>query len=374
MKFVILKEKLLEGINIIERIPTKSLSLPILNNILIKTEKNFLNLSATDLEVGVNWWSLVKVEEEGGITIPTRTLSNFINFLPNKPLNIELKDSSLEVNCENYRGRFKGTSPEDFPIIPQIKNQESITVDSYSFCQGLNQVVDIAIPSTAKPEISGVYFLLEKDQMKLVATDSFRLGEKTIFLGKPIEKGCSFILPQKAAKEIINIFGEKKGELKIYFSPNQVQFEVPMAETPHPQIQLISRLIEGDYPDYQEIIPKKYKTQIVFQKNELLNQIKAASLFGGKINEVKLKISPAKETVEIFSQSPDLGEYQSLVPGKVKGKEITISFNHKFLAEGLANIKSQEVIFELTDAGGPGALKPVGDPSYLYIVMPIKGS
>jgi len=374
MNFIILKEKLQEGINIIERIPAKSLSLPILNNILIKTEKNFLNLAATDLEVGINWWSLVKVEKEGGITIPTRTLSSFINFLPNKPLNIKLEGLFLEVNCENYRGRFKGTNLEDFPIIPQIKNQDSITVDSDSFCQGLNQVVDIATPSTAKPEISGIYFLLEKNQIKLVATDSFRLGEKTIFFEKPISKGYSFILPQKAAKEIINIFGEKKGELKIYFSPNQVQFEVPMAETPHPQIQLISRLIEGDYPDYQEIIPKKYKTQIVFQKNELLNQIKAASLFGGKINEVKFKITPKKDEIELFSQNPDLGEHQSFLSGKVKGEVLEISFNHRFLIDGLLNIKSSEVIFELNGEDEPGVLKPVGDQSYIYVAMPIKAS
>jgi DNA polymerase-3 subunit beta len=378
MKLIILQEKLKEGIGIVERVSTKSLSLPILNNILVKTEKNFLNLASTDLETGIKWWALAKIEKEGTITIPTRIFSSFINFLPNKQVTLESKNSTFNIECENYQTTLKGLSSEDFPIIPQIGGEESVSVNSRSFCQSLNQVADIAIPSTAKPEISGILFVFQKDFIKIAATDSFRLGEKTFYynLKKPnaLSKEYSLILPQKAAKEIINIFGEREGELRICFSPNQVLFELPMAETSHPQIQLVSRLIEGEYPNYKEIIPKKYETQAIFQRNELLNQIKSASLFSGKINEVKLKIDPKKERVELFSQSPELGEYRSYLSGKIKGKEFEVSFNHRFLIEGLLNIKSSEVVFELTGSEGPGVLKPAGDSSYLYVVMPIKAS
>jgi DNA polymerase-3 subunit beta len=202
------------------------------------------------------------------------------------------------------------------------------------------------------------------------------LGEKKIYLKNPskLQKDYSLIIPQKGAKEIINIFGEKGGELKIYFSSNQIMFELPMAETQHPQTQLISRLIEGDYPNYKEIIPKKHTTQLQLQKNEFLNQIKSASLFSGKINEVKIKADPKKNEIEIFSQNPEIGEYQSSVPGKTKGESVEISFNHRFLLDGLANIKSSEVVFELNGNSGPGVLKPVGDQSYLYVVMPIKAT
>ena len=378
MKLIILQEKLKEGIRVVERVSTKSLSLPVLNNILIRAEKNFLNLTATDLEIGIKWWALAKVEKEGAITVPARVFSDFINFLPNKKTALELKDSTLTVECENYQTSLKGLNPEDFPIIPQITGGEHVLVDSRSFCQGLNQIADIAIPSAAKPEISGIFFVFQKDFIKMAATDSFRLGEKTFYpnLKTPntLSKEYTLILPQKAAKEIINVFGEKEGDLRVCFSPNQVLFEFPMAETPHSQIQLTSRLIEGEYPNYQEIIPKKYETQVIFQRNEFLNQIKSAALFGGKINEVKLKIDPRKEKVELFSQSPDLGEYHSHLAGKVKGKELEISFNHRFLADGLSSIKSSEVIFEVTGSEGPGVLKPAGDPNYLYVVMPIKAS
>jgi DNA polymerase-3 subunit beta len=219
----------------------------------------------------------------------------------------------------------------------------------------------------------------------MTATDSFRLGERKLFLeSSPKEEAAlsskeySFILPQKAAKEIINIFGEKQGQIKVYLSPNQVMFECLLVETPHPQIQLLSRLIEGDYPNYQEIIPKKFETQIILGKNEFLNQIKIASLFSGRISEVKFKVDPKNQKLQIFSQNPELGEYKSLLSGKIKGEPFEASFNHRFLIDGLLNIKSSEVIFELnkkTDGKiGPGVLKPVGDETYIYVVMPMGGN
>jgi len=376
MKLLILQEKLKQGLNIIERISSKSLTLPILNNILISVEKNFLNLAATDLEIGINWWVLTKTEKEGKITIPSRLFSNFINLLPNKTIALEVKNDNLFIECENYKTQIKGLSAEEFPIIPKITNGDMISIKASSFCKSLNQIADIAVPSTARPEISGIYFLFQKNLITIAATDSFRLGEKKIFLknNSPLEKEYSLILPQKTAKELVNIFSEKQGELKMYFSPDQVMFEYPMEETDHAQVQVISRLIEGEYPNYQEIIPKKYTTQLVLNKDEFLNQIKTASLFSGRINEVKIKTGVKENRVEIFSQSSEIGEYQSSVLGKVKGDPIEISFNHRFLLDGLLSIKTPEVVIELNKETGPGVLKAVGDDTYIYVVMPIKAT
>ena len=382
MKITILKEKLKQGINIVERISTKPLNLSILNNILIKTEKNFLNLISTDLEVGISWWSLAKIEKQGKITIPSRVLSSLISFLPNKPINLNLKKMNLEINCENYHTSLVGIGFEEFPIIPEMPKNEKVLVKSSVFCQGLSQVVDISSYSSIKPEISGVYFLFQKNLITMVATDSFRLGEKKIYLDSSlanISKDYSFILPQRAAKEIINIFNEKEEGLTIYFSPNQILFETPLSETSHPEIQLTSRLIEGEYPNYQEIIPQKTETQIIFQVKEFINQIKSAALFSGKINEIKLKIDPLKNQLALFSQDSSVGEYQSFLNVKVKGKPCEISFNHRFLLDGLLNIalgqgKESEAVLELIDSEKPGILRPKeGDESYLYLIMPIKG-
>jgi len=380
MLTTILKDKLKYGISVVERVSGKSLSLPILNNILLKTEKSFLRLTTTDLEIGINWWSLVKSEKEGQIAIPTRVLSSFINFLPNKQINLKVKDFNLEVNCDGHQTIIKGFNPEEFPIIPETPTGEKITISCQKLCQGLSQVVDIASLSSTKPEISGVFFTFQKDLITLVSTDSFRLGEKKLYLESPlstIAKEYSLILPQRAAKEIINIFGEKENDLTIYFSPNQILFESPLAETKHPQVQLTSRLIEGEYPNYQEIIPQKHETAATFQVNEFINQIKLASLFSGKINEIKLKISPDK--ISLSSQNPDVGEHNSFLPAKVTGKGCEISFNDRFLLDGLLKMaagqkKNPEAILELSGSEKPGVLRSKGDESYLYLVMPIKAS
>ena len=372
----ILQNKLKEGLNIIERITIKSLTLPILNNILIKTEKNFLNLSSTNLEIGIKWWGLAKIEEEGAIVIPSKILSDFISFLEDGPIKLEAKDQILTIETEKYNTKIKGQGPEEFPIIPQVSSNTPVNLESRLFCEGLAQIVQIPILSSARPEISGVYLSFQKNLVKMVATDSFRLGEKKIFLKEPLplQKEYSCILPQRTAKEVINIFGEKDGECKIFLSPNQILFESQIAETPHPEIQIVSKLIEGEYPDYQTILPQKFATEIVLNKNEFLNHLRAASIFASKINEIKLKTDSKKGSVEISSQNPDLGEYRSVIFAKMKGKEIRISFNFRFLIDGLLNIPSPEVSFQLNSEEEAAVLRGVDNQSYLYLVMPIKPS
>lgn len=376
MKFIILKENLCKGLNIVDKITGKNLTLPILNNILISAQKNFLNLSTTDLELGIKYWSLIKIEKEGKITIPSKVLFNFINLLPNDKIYVELKNQTLYINCQNYQTKIKGLSAEEFPIIPKVEDNNFIELNCNVFCGGLSQVVDFTTLNQNRPELSGVYFNFKKDGLYLTTTDSFRLAEKILFFEKKLEKDISFILPQKSAREVINIFSEHEGKLKFYFSSNQVLFEYLMTETPHPQIQIISRIIEGEYPDYQGIIPKKYEAQVVLPKEKFLNHIKTAGIFSGKTNEIKIKLNPQKDGIEIFSQNSELGENQSFLQGQVKysstPKEMEVSFNYRFLIEGLLNIKESEVVFELNGEDGPAVVKPKTDSSYVYIVMPIK--
>jgi DNA polymerase-3 subunit beta len=371
MKLTILQENLKRGLNIVNRIAPKSLSLPILNNLLIKTEKNFLNLVTTDLEIGIKWWSLAKIEKEGSTTVPIRILSNFIGLLPNKPVEINLEGNDLIIECQNYKTKIKTFPADDFPIIPKVTEEKPVIIDSVDFCQSLSQIAGIAQPSSARPEISGVYFLFQKKLLKMVATDSFRLGEKKLVL-ENLDKEEAVILPQKTVSEIVNIFGEKGGELQIFLSPSQTLLSSTMSETDHPEIQLISRTIEGEYPNYETIIPKEHKTSLLLEKNDFLNQIKAASLFSGKISEIKLRVDPKKEGVEILSQSPELGEYRSFSPGKAKGEKVEVSFNHRFLIDGILNIRGDNLIFEINGADGAAALKPTNDQNYIYIVMPMK--
>ncbi len=379
MKITILKEKLIKGLNIVEKIIGKNLTLPILNNVLISAEENFLKLSTTDLELGISYWGLAKVEEKGKITIPVKTLSSFISLLREEKITIETKDKTLFLKGESYKTQIKGLEADDFPIIPETISETSLDIDAKLFSQGMAQVIDFCALTQVRPELSGVYLSFQKNIIKIVSTDSFRLAEKNIFLDSSVKtnnlaSSQSLILPKNAARELINIFSEGGEKMTIRISSNQIMAESRFPETNNPHVRLVSRLIEGEYPNYEEVIPKKFKTQIIVSKDAFLSQVKSASLFSGRTNEIKVAVNCKKETIAISSQSVDLGESQSLLPAKIEGEEVVVNFNYKFLVDGLSQIKTSELIFELNGQDGPGVLKPVDDISYLYVIMPVRAS
>ncbi|PJA02193.1 DNA polymerase III subunit beta [bacterium (Candidatus Gribaldobacteria) CG_4_10_14_0_2_um_filter_36_18] len=372
MKIEILKDNLKRGLEIVEKIAKKNLTLPVLSNVLLSCEGNFLRLDTTNLETSISWWVLAKIEEGGKIAIPAAFFSSLINLLKEERIYLRSQGKNLILETKNQTTQIQGIDPEEFPIIPKIEKEEIVRISNQKLLEALGQIIEIPSISQIRPEISGIYFSFKKDLLKIVGTDSFRLAEKTIGLKGKIKKEVSFILPQDAVRELINILSREEGYVVIYFSPNQILFENIKEETSHTQVQILSRLIEGEYPKYQEIIPKKYKTQIISKKDDLQNQLKQAGLFSGKISEVKLAVQPEDNRLKIYSESPEIGKNEAYLPVKIKGEAIEISFNYKFLILGLQNIRSSEVIFELNGEEGPGVLKPVGDESYIYISMPIK--
>ena len=376
MNFTILTKEFKKGISIVEKITGKNLTLPILDNVLIEALSNFIKISATDLELGIQFWGMCKIEKEGKIAVPAKLLNQIAGVLTDEKINIKEKNNTLVIEGKNNKTQIKGFSADDFPIIPSFSKDIFIEIDSKKIKEGLMSVVDVVSLSQIKPEISGVYFSFNDNVVKLVATDSFRLSEKKIsFPNKQgyknmFKEEVSFILPQRAAKELINIISEQEKPLRIYLSESQVLFEVFLPTIDHPEINLISRQIEGEYPSYQEIIPKEGKTKITLNRDEFIKQVKAAGIFGGRTNEIILKTS-SKE-LEIFSQDAEIGESNLSLPAKIEGDDLKVSFNWKFLVDGLTNIKSSEIVFEFQGDDGPSIIRPVGDSSYLYVVMPIK--
>ncbi|MDD4531117.1 MAG: DNA polymerase III subunit beta [Candidatus Pacebacteria bacterium] len=374
MNFTILSKELKKGVGLAEKVTGKNLTLPILDNLLIEAMPNFLKISSTDLEVGIQWWGLCKTEKEGKIAVPARFLNQLVGSLPDDKVSIKEKGNSLVVESKNLKTQIKGFSADDFPIIPTFLKDIYIEMDGKKLKDGLTSVVDVASISQIRPEISGVYLVFGKDSARLVATDSFRLAEKTIHLKTGYKnlfnKEVDFILPQKTIKELINILSDEEKNIRIYISESQVLFETFLPNSEHQEINLISRQIEGEYPSYQEIIPKASKTKIVLNKEEFGKQIKTAGLFGGRTNEVVLKID-GKE-IEIKSQDSEIGESESTIAAKAEGDPLKVSFNWKFIIDGLSNMKSSEISFEFQGSDGPAVIRPVGDASYLYVIMPIK--
>lgn len=366
MKIICLQENLKYSLNITQNIIGRNLTLPILNNILLTTDDGRLKISSTNLEIGINTWTSGKIEKKGAITCPAKVLANFINNLPNKKIELEVKNNNLTIKCDNYKAILNGLSADDFPIIPQIKEAPLVEMRNDVLRDALLRVVGSASISESRPEITGVLFKLEKKELKLAATDSFRLAEKVIFeTNKDSDEIKSLIVPQKTVQEIIRILGEKEGSVKICLGSGQVLFDSGDA-------QVISRLIEGQYPDYQQIIPKVFSTQVIIDRVELLSVIRAASVFSSKTNNIKISLNDGG--LEVLSQDPDLGENRSQIKTETKGKKVEISFNYRYLLDGLANIGTRQVFLGLNSDSSPAVFRPIGDESYIYLVMPIKAN
>ncbi|MBA7496104.1 Beta sliding clamp [subsurface metagenome] len=368
MKIVSLQENLKKGLNIIQNIIGKNLTLPILNNILLAVEKKRLRLVSTDLEIAITHWTSCKVKKEGDITVPAKLFGDLINNLPNKKVEIEVKENLLQIKCENFESVIKGMDCKEFPIIPKIKGDLIMKIGALKLKQAFSQVVNFTSLSDIRPEISGVYLDINSKGMKFVATDSFRLGEKTLSIKNNKNKiKKSVIIPLRTVQELIRILAEQDKEemIEIVVEQNQILFKTP-------DTQIISRLIEGTYPNYEQLISKQFETSLILDRNEFLNTVKVTSLFSSRINDLRLKVVPKKFLVEVFAQDAEIGENISQLKGEMKGKALEIIFNHKYLLDGLNNIDSSKVMLGLNGGASPGILKPVGDPSYIYVIMPIK--
>jgi len=372
MKFEILKENFKKAANICERITRKTISLPVLQNVLLKTSGNFLELTTTNLEMSITWWILAKINKQGSLLVPATFLSNVLNLTVSEKVEIGEENKNLVLISENQEMQIQGQLPEEFPIIPKMEKEYAWQVDGIKLADGLAQVVEQAAFSSVRPEISGVYFSFQKNKLKIVATDSFRLAEKTVFLDKAGEKDLSFIVPQQTCRELIAVLSQEKGGLEISANINQVSFEIAGERPNEIKCRIQSRLIDGEYPKYQDILPKQYTTKAQLAKETFVNQLKKAGLFSGKILDVKITPQVKEGRLRFFSQNVDIGKSDSFLACKIEGKEQEVVFNYKFLLDGLNNVKGSEVFLELNGADGPGVLRPVGDDSYFYILMPIK--
>jgi len=373
MKSIVLKENLRQGLQIGERISGKSVSLPILSNILLRGIKNILEISATNLEFAIVYQILSKNTGEWQAVVSAKTLSQLIGTIAGDQIIIQSQEKGLVVEGQNNKATLRVLPGEEFPVIPSIQDKtEQGEVATDALCEALDRVSGIASLGATRPEISGVLFSFSQKECRLAATDSFRLGESVIGLQK---KGpdASFILPQRACREIIATFGGRPGVVRITTSPTQAEFEhVSQEDASQPQIRLISRLIDGEYPNYQEIIPRTFQTKVRAKRTEFLNNLRTAAIFANRINEVKISIDPKKKGVEFRSQSPDLGENVSFMAAAVEGTPQQTSFSWRFLSDGLTPIKDDVVEFSLSGEDGPAVLKGAKEEDYLYVVMPLK--
>jgi len=312
MKIICLQEKLKNAINLVEKIAGKNINLPILNNLLLETDKGRLKISATDLEIAIVFWLTAKIEKTGKVTVPASILNNFISSLPREKIYLESEKQNLKIKCNNFQAQIKGLDPNDFPIIPHIKGEELLKLKTGVLKKALTQVYAAASFTDTRPEIAGVFLKISRDGIiRFVATDSFRLAEKVLKNPISVNKDISFIIPRKAILELVRTLEINNKDVSIVLQDNQLLFDIDK------EIYLISRLIEGHFPDYERIIPTEFATEVLLEKKKVIEAVKLASLFAGKTNDVKLHFTPSGK-VEISSHSQELGAINQLFKQKFR--------------------------------------------------------
>ncbi len=370
MKFFCTQENLNKALVAAEKIITKNNTLPVLSNVLLETENGRLKVSATNLEIGVSYWIGAKVEQDGAITIPARVLASYVAKLPNKKINFEVKDrNTLNIITEEIVTNIKGMDAKEFPIIPQLKEHDLGEVKNIDFKNALTATIMASAASDVRPELSGIYlsFDFSKEALTVVATDGFRLAEEVISFKKTSNEHTgitSVILPKNTAQELIRIL-DNAAETRITISTNQILFSMD-------GISIISRLIDGKYPDYKQIIPQSYETEVVLEVKPLVNLTRIAGLFSdAQLMSVVLKTNKDNSLVIVKSESDQVGSNEAKAKAKIKGKDMEIAFNHKQLIEGLGAITGEKVVFGLNGPSAPAVLKPENSKiSYQYVIMP----
>jgi len=372
MRVSCLQENLAKGLSVVGRAVATRSTLPVLSNVMLSTDNGRLKLSATDLEIGINCWIGAKVEEDGATTVPARSFIDLINSLPSERIDMELvvRTQTLNLKCARYEANLKGIDAQEFPLIPSAEEGEGqITLEPTAFRRMIEQVVLAAATDESRPILTGVLAKFEGNRLTLAAADGFRLSVRTAELPAEVEP-ASVIIPARALAELARI-GTDEEDITLVITPtrNQVLFHAP-------NVDLVSQLIEGNFPDYQQIIPKSSSTRTVLNTNSFLRACKTANIFArDAANIARLQIVPGGELapghVTIAATSAELGDNVGEIDASIEGDAVEIAFNVKYLIDVLSVMDSAQVVLETTTSSSPGVLKPVGDVDFVHVIMPM---
>ena len=373
MKVTVLQENLSRGLGIVSRAVSPRSTLPVLANILIATDEGRLRLSATNLELGITAWIPAKVEEEGATTIPSRTFSDLVNTLPGDQvlLNLDTPTQTMNIRSGASTNDLKGIDAEEFPPLTAPDMDGAIQLNVTDFKEMIHQVAFAASSDEARPVLMGVLLTVTGDQIILASADGFRLSVRKSTLSAPIDKPISAIIPARALSELARISGDADSvSMVVPEGRGQVIFRVKDAE-------LVSQLIEGTFPDYEQIIPRSHKSRTLVSTAALLKACKQAEIFARDgTNVARLEIKAAENDmepseIEISAQSEETGSNETIVEATVDGIGLLIAFNVKFLREVLEIIKTPNVAIETSAPNAPGVIRPVGDDDFTHVIMPM---
>jgi len=373
MKVSCLQENLAKGLSIVGRAVSPRSTLPVLGNVLLATDAGRLKLSATNLEVGINCWIGAKVEEEGSITVPARTFIDLVNALPPERVDMELvvRTQTLNLHAGRSEANVKGIDAQEFPIVPVPEGEGGIPIAPDVLRTAVEQVALAAATDESRPILTGVLAKFEETQLTLAAADGFRLSVRTIPLAQPVPDPFSIIIPARAMVELGRVSGEQKDPIVITVTPtrNQVLFQLT-------DILLVSQLIDGNFPDYRQIIPRTHTTHTVVDTAVFLKACKAALIFARDAALItRLHVRPGTELtpghIVISATSAETGDDVSEMDASIEGEEVEIAFNVRYMIDVLSVIGTPQVSLDTTMSSSPGVIHPVGDVDFTHVIMPM---
>lgn len=362
MKLKVTQEHLNQALNSVSRVANSRNTLPILSNILIKTTNNRLSLSATNLDIAIMHYVGAKIEEEGSITIPAKLTQEFVSNLPAGVIQLDLNETKLKITTNQYNATINGIVADDFPVMPVIEDGVKWVIPTAVFKKGLQQVVFAASSDETRQALTGVYIHTQAGRLFMAATDSFRLSEKE--LGKNKQE-ISVLVPASAMQDLLRIMGDYEGDVHITHNNQQILFQVG-------DVELIARLVEGNYPEYQKLIPSDFSFSIELSRADLNNIAKVSGLFAREnAGSVTMELDEQKQSLSIKSVASQLGENTATVAGKVKGSG-SITVNSRYLLEALQSMSGENVTFSFNGKLEPTVLKDTQDLGYTHVIMPLK--
>lgn len=368
MKFSVTQENLVKGLHIVNRVATTRATLPVLGNILLVTDKGRLKLVTTDLEIAIDTYIGAKVEIEGAITVPSRTFTEFVTNNTDETLEFSLKDTVLHAKSDHYTAEIKGIDAIEFPTIPSIDNGKTLTIDTAALREAIGQTVFATTMDETRPVLGGVAFFVSDKELKLVATDSYRLGEKRLPLDSNVGEPLVVIVPSRTLTELNRLMTDDIAQVSLTIDKHQIK--VVCGES-----NLVSRLIEGAFPQYESIIPKSLDTIVTLDRHEFMQGLKMASLFS-RDSAYNVTFTVSENELVLKALSASIGASTSTVPANVKGPSLSIAFNARFILDALPVLAANTVHFKLQAAQEsqwfPGIIQSTEDESYQYVIMPLR--
>lgn len=371
MKFSCIQENLFKGLQVVSHIAGSSSGLPILANILLKTEDGFLTLCSTNLEMGVKCTVRGKVEVDGVVAIDARVITEYIGLLPKDRVELEvLEDCVLSITCGTYHTKIKGVITDEYPILPPAEKANALQCKAKDLKKNLQRTVGAAKYDEARMELSGVLFVATEKKLTLAATDAYRLAESSLSLEEAAPSDVRVIVPLKTVQELLrNLTDDHDVMVNLMISDTQLTAVIDTTE-------LVSKLIDGQYPDYTQIIPSSFSTRAVVDRQDWIRAVKASSIFSKSgLNDVTLSIEPGesdKGILTVSSANTTVGETAVRLDIQCSGSPISMSLNYRYLLDGLQNMTTGQVSVGAIDSNSPCVLKPVNEEGYQYMVMPIR--